>query len=401
MSAFDFIQSLWIGAQLSAPPFVQRAVIPRLHEAKELVRLLVPPYLPYHQLRGQGQGGPLTVTFVGSEFARPRLETLLFVDKPEEENRGRIPVWRCGEQVGRFSTDMVIVGAARHLVRSLPRQYAIVLPEFVHHTLDVKGDWQDVCNRFHKTIRKNELRWIRKYSYDYVLSHRDQDFHEFYDQMYVPSMNARHGELASPMSIGVAFQYFRHGWLFQVKRQDKWVSGVVCQPQQHLLNARILGVRNADPELIHQGAISAIYYAAIHWANQHGYEAVNFLGTDPYLRLGLFQQKRKWGASLSIPATLHRQIWIGIQRITPAVSQFLKENPFVIEENGKLQGLVIVDDPHQVSAEAGQEWQNLYVTPGLSQLVIRSVRSFSREPASVPSPDLVIPIPSSAGGENR
>ena len=401
MKAIEFIRGLWIGAQLSAPPFMQRAVILRLHEAKELVRLLVPPYLPYHQLRGQGQGGPLTVTFVGSEFARPRLETLLFVDKPEEENRGRIPVWRCGEQVERFSTDLVIVGAARHLVRSLPGRHSIVLPEFIHHIVDVRGDWQDVCNRFHKTIRKNELRLIHKYGYEYELSHDHQDFGEFYDQMYLPSMYTRHGELASPMSIGAAFQYFRHGWLFKVKREGIWVSGVVCDPQLHTLNYRIVGTRNADLELMRQGALSATLYAASHWANQHGYETVNLLGTDPYLRLGLFQYKRKWGARVSIPATLHRQIWIGVQRITPAVSQFLKENPFVIEENGKLQGLVIVDDPHQVSAEARQEWQNLYVTPGLSQLVIRSVRNFSREPASVPSPDLVIPIPSSAGGENR
>jgi hypothetical protein len=291
---------------------------------------------------------------------------------------------------------MVIVGAARHLVCNLPRRRAIVLPEFIHHIVDVRGDWQDVCNRFHKDVRRNELRRVRKYRYEYELSHNGQDFREFYDQMYLPSMHARHGELASPMSVSEAYQYFRHGWLFQVKREGIWVSGGLCHPQQHILNACILGVRNADPELIHQRAISAIYYSAIHWANQHGYEAINLLGTEPYLRLGLFQHKRRWGATLSIPATLHRQIWIGVRCITPGVSQFLKENPFVIEENGKLQGLVIVDDPHQVPAEVKQEWEDLYVTPGLSHLVIRSVRDFSRESAGVPSPDLVIPIPCSA-----
>ncbi len=398
--AIDFFRDGWIKAQLKAPPSLQRTVIPRLHAAKEFARLLAKPYLPVYQLQGQGQGGSLSVTFIGWEYAKPALQDLLFVEKPLEHKIGRIPFWRCGEWTELFSTDLVIVGAAKRLVRSLPRQQAIVLPEFIHHIVDVRGNWQDVCKRFHKTIRKNELRWIRKYHYEYELSHLHQDFQEFHEQMYLPSMSARHGQLAQPMSIGEAYQYFLHGGLFKINRAGSWVSGVICEPQQHTLNARILGVRNADPELIRQGAISATYYAAIHWANQQRYEAVNFLGTEPYLRLGLFQQKRKWGATLSLPATLHRQIWIGVRRLTPGVSRFLKENPMVIEHNGTLQGLIIVDDPHQVPAESRQEWEDLYVTPGLSQLVIRSVHDLV-EPTSVLGSDVIIPMPCDVNRENH
>jgi hypothetical protein len=341
----EFVRNLWIKAQLEAPPFVQRTVIPCLHEAKEIGRLLIKPYLPICQLRGRGQGGPLTVTYIGLEFTQPFLKDLLFVEDPVEQKVGRIPFWRYGELADLSSSDMIIVEAAEHLIRKLPRQNAIVLPHFVHHILDVRGDWQDVRSRFRKNTRKYLLRLIRKYGYQYDVSHDGRDFEEFYHQMYLPTMEDRHGELSSPMSSSHAYQYFRHGFLLRVKRDGDWVSGKICHPQQNVLITDILGVKNADARLIHEGATAATNYAAIDWANQHGYEAVNFLGTDPHLGTGLFQHKRKWGTTVSVPPHLHRLIWIRVRRITPAVSQFLKENPFIVmHETGKLYGLIIVDE---------------------------------------------------------
>ncbi|MDH4137809.1 MAG: hypothetical protein OEW09_14000, partial [Anaerolineae bacterium] len=158
------------------------------------------------------------------------------------------------------------------------------------------------------------------------------------------------------------------------------------------------GVRNGDEQLVREGAYTARYYAAIQWANQNGCEGVNFLGSGPYLKGGLFQHKRNWGAAISISPYLHRLIWLRIQRSTPAVSQFLKAIPFVtVDKDGSLHGLIMVDDPHNVPAETRKEWEKRYATPGLSSLVIRSVSNFAKEPASVNDPDLVIPmLPSSS-----
>jgi hypothetical protein len=399
----EFSRNLWIQAQLGAPPFVQRAVTPRLHEAKEIARLLARPHLPIWQMQGLGQGGPLVVAYVGWEFAKPFLKNLLFVDDPAEQRIGQIPFWRRNELANVSAGDIVVVEAARHVIRELPHQRAIVLPHYVHHIVDARGDWDDVRGRFRKSVRKNELRWVRKYGYEYDRSQDRRDFEKFYHQMYLPTMEDRHGELASPMSIGAAYQYFRYGWLIRVKREGEWVSGMVCYPQQKVLIAQILGVKDADAQLTREGAVSALYYAAIHWANRRGYEAVNFLGTDPYMDTGWFQHKRKWGAAVSIPPDLHRQIWIGVRRDTPAVSQFLKENPFVVvDRDGDLHGLIIVDDPHNVSAETRQEWEKRYVTPGLRSLLIRSVSDFAAGSLDASDPGVVIPISStSCPGDGR
>jgi hypothetical protein len=383
--ALELTRNVWLKAQLEAPPSVQRTVIPHLHEAKEIVRLLVMPYLPVYQLQGQGQGGPLAVTYIGLQFAKPFLKDLLFTEEPQEQKVKGIPFWRRRELLDLFPSDIVIVEAAEHLIRRLPRHNAMVLPHFIRHVVDVRGDWQDVQRRFHKTVRKNELRWIRKYGYKYDLSYARGDFEYFYHQMYLPTMKDRHGKLALPMSFGEAYQYFRHGWLFRVHRAGDWTSGMVCHLQQNTIMAQVLGVKDADVQLITEGVIGALYYAAIHWANQNGYEAVNFLGTNPFLAIGVFQHKRKWGAMVRVPSNLHRQIWIRIRHHTPAVSQFLKENPcIVVDEDGELHGLIIVDDLRSVSAGTKEEWERRYSTPGLSSLLIRSVNDFAQE--------LVIPI---------
>jgi len=396
--ALEWIRNLWIRAELKSPPWVQRAVIRRLHGAKEMVRLLARPYLPVTQAQGVGQGGPLTVAYVGWEFAKPALMDLIFVADPLEQRVGRVPFWRCGEVADLSWADLVVVEAPTCVVNRLPARRAIVLPQFVHHVLDVRGDWEDVQKRFRKTVRKNELRLVRKYGYEYDVTHDVQDFEWFYRHMYLPTMDGRHGKLSSPMSRAEAYQHFQCGLLFRIRRDGDWVSGVICSLRQDVLIAHILGVKEADARLVHEGAIMATYYATTHWANQRGYKAVNFLGTDPYLKTGWFQHKRKWGTTVGVPSHLHRRIWIQVQRDTPATSQFLKENPCVVVDNsGSLHGLIVVDDPHNVPPETRQEWEDRYVTPGLSDLIVRPVSYFAEGATDGRDPGVVIPLPLSAG----
>jgi hypothetical protein len=272
---------------------------------------------------------------------------------------------------------VVIVEADKRLVRRLSRQRALVMPSRVQFMLDVRGDWREVELRIYRSVRRNEFRLIRKHGYEYEISHNDQDFEAFYSEMYLPTMMDRHQELASPLSMAEAHLYFRHGFLARIKRDGVWVSGGVGLFQQGIANFKLIGVKNADEHLIHQGAQAAVYYAAVHWANQEGLEAVNFEGCRSYM-MGLFYYKRKWGTSISIPAHQYEHTWIKIQRLTPAVRQFLQDNPcIIIDKETKLYGLVVTDDLDNVTPEAEARWHKQYMTPGLSGIQIRLVTDFA------------------------
>lgn len=387
------IQNLWIRAQLESPPFVRRTVIPRLHELKEMARLVVKPRLPVYELTGQGYGGPLTVTYAGLDYAKPFLKSILFVNEPTERYVASVPFWRCDRVSVLSQGDIVIIEAAKHLIRRLPLQAAFVMPQFVHYTLNLEGTWPDVESRLHKSARR-ELRRTQRQGYQYETSHDDRDFATFYHDMYLPTMDVRHGELSSPMSFAKAYQHFRHGLLFYIILDGRRVCASVFYLDQGIVNCMIVGVTDGDQELMRQGATAALNALRIQWANAQGYKAINFLGTDPHMKSGLFQYKRKWGTMISIPSYLHRHIWIKVQRVTPGVSHFLTDNPFIVlDPNGKLHGLIVVEDAQSVSAETRQEWQKQYATPGLDSFYVRSVHSFDQVSCNVDDPRCAITIP--------
>ncbi len=378
---FEWGRWVWCEAELSASPMIQRTVMPRLHEAKEVSRLLLRPYLIIYQWQGQGQGGPLTVSYAGLGYASPFLQKLLFTEEPSEREICRIPVWNLSKQVDSLSSDLTIIEASKYLTRKLPRRGSISLPFRVYHSLDVQREWKDLRGGFRETTRKNDLRRIRKYGYECTLSRSQEDLEMFYHTMYVPTTAARHGQLASIDPIETLYQYFRHGFLLLIKRDGRIVSGGLCSIQQKTVSIALSGVINSNRQLRREGAVAAIHYSLIRWANEEGYQTVNLGACWPFLNNGIFQYKRKWGATVAIPSREHKRIWIRIQRDTPAVRQYMKDNPcVVVGERGELQGLVVTDNLDSVTTEVRARWQKRYATPGLHDLLVRSIADFLEGP---------------------
>ncbi len=366
---------LWIEAQLGSPLLVQDKVIPYLHGAKDTARLLLKPYLTVYQWQGQNGGGPLTVSYAGWGYVAPFLKSILFVEEPTVTRVGKLPTWRSKEFVNSSDSDILIFEASNHLIRKLPANSAITMPFQVSLVLDVQGSWEKVKARFSRHLRKNELRFVRKYGYVYDVSHDDRDFETYYHSMYLPSLETKYSTLASPMSVQEAYQFFRHGLLFLVKRDGKCVSGALCSVQRDIVKLESLGVVNADERLMKEGAQGAAWYATIEWTNQEGYKHIDFGSCWPYIE-GVFLYKRKWGSIAKIaPRHAYKRIWIKVQRDTPAVFQFLGDNPSVIiNKTGELRVLMITDDSDNSLPEVEDRWHRLYAMPGLSGPLICSVR---------------------------
>jgi hypothetical protein len=364
---------LWVEAELTASPTLQRTVLSRLHEAKEIGRLVIRPSMTLQQWQGQGRGGPLTVDYVGLGYARPFIKHLLFLEEPPTREIGRIPFWSLGEQVASLGGDITIVEASKHLIRGFSHPGAISLPFRLHHVVDLQRDWEELWRTFGNSARKQDVRLVRKYGYEYELSRNRDDLEMFYHTMYVPTTIERHGRLASLMSIEGLYQRFRHGVLILAKRDGQFVSGGLCPVQHKTVYLSVTGVLNADRQLSREGAVAGIYYFLIRWAHEAGYHAVNLGACWPFLGDGIFQFKRKWGASVLIPPREHKLIWMRVRRDTPAVNQFITENPcVVVGDKGQLLGLIVTDSD-DITPEVEAECRKRYATPGLSDLVICSV----------------------------
>jgi hypothetical protein len=369
-------RQLWIGAQLSAPPLLQRAIIAPLLANKESIRSLLRPFFDVYEFQGQNQAGTLTASYIGTNTSLRFLRKKLFEGDSTKTKVGQIPIWQIHKLAHLPDCDVVIIEAGKQLVNRLPWEKAMVLPSYVHMQVDIRGPWADVRKRFGKGAL-DDLRLTRKYGYTYRVTHSWQDFDQFYDEMYVPTMKDRHGEYNSPMSKSVAFAYFSRGILLLLEKHGKSIAGGISCPQQKMLKYVLMGILNADARLIKEGAIGALTNLSMQWANREGFETFNFLVTEPYLNSGIFQWKRKWGSRVTIPVSDNKRIWIKIRRHTSAVAQFLKENPaIIVDTDDALHGLIITDNPTDVRAEDKEEWQKKYATPGLNSLLIRSPADF-------------------------
>ena len=283
-----------------------------------------------------------------------------------------------GRLINNPAVDLTLIGASGNLIRRLPAKNTIVLPRLVDQILDVRGEWKDVQARFHHQVRNGEMRLIRKYGYQIETSNKDTDFEKFFHEMYIPSMKMRHGYQAHILSWTEAYECFKQGVLFLTKRDGIYVSGSVCvtQSASGVVHGLLIGVLQADQQLVKEGAQGVLYYAVAQWANTHGYEAVDFEATEPFLKKGILQYKKKWGTVIRIPRNDRKRLWLKIQRHTPAVNQFLKDNPCImINKQGDLQGLFFVDDSDQVPADTKAEWDKLCAMPGLKGYCIYPVEN--------------------------
>lgn len=380
-----FIRWLWLELRLGTGPYVQRTVIPRLHQTKEITRMVASPHLTLYRWSGEHNGNPLTVTYAGLGYVAPTLKSLLFDAPPAEQAAGKINVWRPQAGLDSSNSDITIIEASKYLIRQLPPHTGVVLPSRLHFILDTRGQWQQVEARFRRDARRNEVSRAKKYGYQYTVSHSKADLEMFYNTMYLPTMQKRHGKLAANISRAEAYQLLRHGMLFLVKRDGVYVSGGLCLVQDGILRFREMGVLNGNQQLMREGAVGAMNYLRICWAHKEGCRGVNFGECWPFLS-GIFQSKRKWGTEVSIPPHEHKQIWISVRRDTPAVSQFLQENPCVIiNGQGQLHGLVVTGNPAAITAQQEAKWRKQYATPGLKSLLVCSSSSLAQRPIKLES----------------
>lgn len=367
------IDWLWLEAQLASPPLIQDRIISSLHQFKDLARLLLRPYLTIYQWQGQGEGGFLTVNYAGLGYTSSFLKSILFIEEPIETIIGKWPIWRISDLTNLSTGDIIFVEADKHLVHKLPSRRSLILPFYVYLILDLRGSWEDLQKRFHQSVRSQDLRRVRKYGYEYEVSHKDRDLEMFYHDMYLPTLTAVHGKLASPISLQRTRQYFRYGVLFLVKRDGQYVSGSLCSTQNGLVDYISIGVLKADRELMREGAQGAAFYAMVHWSNQQGYEKINFGGCWPYIAEGVFRYKNKWGSAAKLLPWQNKRLWMRVQHQTPPVFEFLKNNPCVFISEGELQVLVVIENPKCVTTEAEAKWRKEYIMPGLKDLFVCSV----------------------------
>jgi hypothetical protein len=91
---------------------------------------------------------------------------------------------------------IVIVSATSRQIRALPRDHTLILPYRVHLVVDLTDGPEATRGRISRRERQRFSRNRRTREWRWEESRRPEDFHEFFERFYLPTMDRRHCERA-------------------------------------------------------------------------------------------------------------------------------------------------------------------------------------------------------------
>jgi hypothetical protein len=324
-----------------------------------------------YELRGKGiNGGDNLVTLcVGEGRWACYVPERIYSEEPTRKKVATVLPWNLPRKLASLSphADLIVVRTDVVSGELLFSEDYFTIPEWIASTLIVPESMTDLSKVSHSV--KDDLRVMRKRGFSFVVSHEDSDFGKFYETMYVPYIVQRHGSLAMVRTFDQLKRRFdREGGLLFVEWKGQHIAGVLYTVQGETFSFLLLGVKDADFGYVRMGAIAALYYSAISWAQKLGCEQMDFGGSRPFLDDGVFRYKRKWG--MRVEGKKHN-MYVFILRVCNFNSEtrsFLASNPFIFKDGRDLSALAFVDTDHPIGLGKVRRLYKDYWTPGLKNL---------------------------------
>jgi predicted N-acyltransferase len=196
--------------------------------------------------------------------------------------------------------------------------------------VELSKDWNEVERSFKKQERN--IRRLRRSEYTYRISKRVEDFEFFYTRMYVPLVRQRHADEAFIDTHKNLLKYFERGFLLQILDRD----GNPVAADLDYLNGDMLfgiacGVLDGNPDILEEGALSAIYYYTLKWCHENRIPRCDICEVHPFTQDGVYQYKRRWGYQ-PVPELWNTREWLlWVPQLSSPAMHWIHEHPFLPE----------------------------------------------------------------------
>jgi hypothetical protein len=237
----------------------------------------------------------------------------------------------------------------------------------------------------HDSVR-SAIRLRRRYGYEYVVTHDEKQFEEFYYRMHAPLVQKTYGDRGhlDPFAVKRAGLGEFDLLLLQKKSAPgEYLSGLVVLHEEDAPRLWSFGVRDGDRQLVREGVLSALYlFSFEHYAGL-GHRKIYMGGTRSFLNDGVLILKRRY--SHQIINTRWPGCGLKILQLTAAVKTFLIANPFIFRSHGKIYGAIFL--PAMPAAGQVAELHHQFYHRGLERLIFW-VFDAAGSPAPAVSPEL-------------
>jgi len=226
------------------------------------------------------------------------------------------------------------------------------------------------AKKFYRKLKESERR-IRKYELSYRVSHSDTDFEIFYYKMYVPHAQKQHGKYSVKLAYKQMEEVFKDGYLLLVIQAGIAIAGQLFSLRDGILSTFRMGILNGDRSYVEMGAISALYYFTVEYANS----AFRFNRLDCGESLsfpddGVFLNKREMGATVYPDNDSESWIFIFNPNQSDKISYVFESNPIIVHTDTGLMVLVGVPDMNELMVEERDRLKQKYHSPGIKGMIL-------------------------------
>jgi hypothetical protein len=280
-----------------------------------------------------------TILSIGHKAAAHELSRILCSRIERVNLLGKVFAWQIDPKCS-FGAELVWISARKQFMRKFENSGCFVLP-IVTFSLDLSRSIDDMKRRMSRR-RRRDIEKLAARGYSYTVSRRSaKDFDLFYRKMYVPYVSIKFREAASIMTYLKSWSFYsRNGGIIFVKSGRKPESGILFQTKGKELNAVLMGICNYSPTLANaRVAGQAALLFLIKWAKAQGFRKLNYGGTTPFLKDGIYIYKKEWGMAVENGFDNYYYA-LGINCPNERTLSFLQQNPFIFLDKGALKALV-------------------------------------------------------------
>lgn len=296
--------------------------------------------VPLCVLRGPvASGGSGTVAVAGAPGPAGYLARRFFTGDPEREFLGDVPSWRLAAELERLrdSVDLVIARLDRVSATLFLGSAWVAVPEWVGGVMSVPDDpWQFAQQ---SKSMQNNLRRMQRAGFRPLVSHDEQDFHEFFDRMYVPFTRNRHGAQAVLANRARMRRCFRQGGLLWALRDGVRVAGLLFRTRGRTLDVVVIGTENGERGPIGDGVAIALDLFVLEHAKRLGCTLFDFGGSRSSPQDGVLLYKARWGARVVESRTTFYDVCLSWNRLNEALLSFLAHTPLIFRQADGLAAL--------------------------------------------------------------
>jgi hypothetical protein len=164
-----------------------------------------------------------------------------------------------------------------------------VVPRRVRFELPSPAGWRPPASRRERSLQTDVCRAERG-GFDVEEAPAREALAEFRERMVTPHARLRFGRDAATW-VG---RWAARGTILFVRRGGVRVAGILLVPRGRRLVLLRLGVLDGRDDLVRDGALGAVYLAAIRWGARHGFATLDGGMSSAFRQDGIHRYKRKW-----------------------------------------------------------------------------------------------------------